>query len=240
MNGSTDSVEALLNGIVNAKSEADVEVVVAPSFPYLAKVEDRLAGSNIKIAAQNCSAEEKGAFTGEVSIDMLKDFSVEYVLTGHSERRTLFGESDQDVAEKTMAVLSHGLKPILCIGETLEEREKGETIDVCARQVNKVIDVVGVGKISELVIAYEPVWAIGTGLSASAGQAQEVHEAIRSLLAKMDPDAAEKVQILYGGSVKASNSAALFAQKDIDGALVGGASLVVEEFVGIIEAAGQK
>ena len=237
MNGSKESISLLINGLLEMEG-SDSEVVVAPSFPYLSQVESLISGSAIVLAAQNVSQEVKGAFTGEVSASMLGDFGVKYVLLGHSERRSLYGEIDALVASKVKAVLDFGLVPMLCVGETLAEREAGKTIEVCERQIQAVIDVVGIAAFEGLVIAYEPVWAIGTGLSASAEQAQEVHKAIRDFLAQSSESVSQKVQILYGGSVKASTSSALFQMPDVDGALVGGASLDAKEFIAIVKAAG--
>ncbi|MCB5161054.1 triose-phosphate isomerase [Marinomonas algarum] len=237
MNGSKASIDSLLSGLCAMKS-SNSEVVVSPSFPYLSEVSTALADSDIVLAAQNASHEEKGAYTGEVSALMLSDFGVKYVLLGHSERRSLYSESDQVVALKAKAVLEAGLTPMLCVGETLEERELNQTLVVCERQIQAVIDLLGVDAFSRMVIAYEPVWAIGTGLSASSEQAQEVHQSIRAFLAQHSESIAEKIQILYGGSVKASTSAALFEMPDVDGALVGGASLDAKEFIEIVKAAG--
>lgn len=237
MNGSKESISLLINGLLEMEG-SDSEVVVAPSFPYLSQVESLISGSAIVLAAQNVSQEVKGAFTGEVSASMLGDFGVKYVLLGHSERRSLYGEIDALVASKVKAVLDFGLVPMLCVGETLAEREAGKTLEVCERQIQAVIDVVGIAAFEGLVIAYEPVWAIGTGLSASAEQAQEVHKAIREFLAQSSESVSQKVQILYGGSVKASTSSALFQMPDVDGALVGGASLDAKEFIAIVKAAG--
>lgn len=237
MNGSKESISLLISGLLEMEG-SDSEVVVAPSFPYLSQVESLISGSVIVLAAQNVSQEVKGAFTGEVSASMLGDFGVKYVLLGHSERRSLYGEVDALVASKVKAVLDFGLVPMLCVGETLAEREAGKTLEVCERQIQAVIDVVGIAAFEGLVIAYEPVWAIGTGLSASAEQAQEVHKAIREFLAQSSESVSQKVQILYGGSVKASTSSALFQMPDVDGALVGGASLDAKEFIAIVKAAG--
>ena len=237
MNGSKESISDLVQGLLKM-DVANSEVVVSPSFPYLSQVSDALSASPIQVAAQNVSDQQKGAFTGEVSASMLKEFAVKYVLVGHSERRSLYSESDDFIAAKVELLLAEGLSPMLCIGETLEEREAEQTLAVCQRQVQAVIDRVGIDAFANIVIAYEPVWAIGTGLSASAEQAQEVHSAIRQFLAELSQTVAEKVQILYGGSVKASTSSALFAMPDVDGALVGGASLDAEEFVAIVKAAG--
>jgi len=238
MNGSSESINQLVVGLTAAIENTPVEVVVAPSFPYLAQVDNLLEKSSIKMASQNVSEQGSGAFTGEVSISMLQDFAVDYVLIGHSERRSIYGETDQVIAEKAKALLATELTPVLCIGESLEQREQNITLDVCFSQIDAVLNLVGVNAFEQVVIAYEPVWAIGTGLSASAEQAQEVHKAIREHIAKSDEVVSEKVRIIYGGSVKASSSSDLFAMPDIDGALVGGASLKVEEFIGIVKSAG--
>lgn len=237
MNGSKESISLLINGLLEMEG-SNSEVVVAPSFPYLSQVESLVSGSAIVLAAQNISQEVKGAFTGEVSASMLGDFGVKYVLLGHSERRSLYNEEDEIVASKVKLALEFGLTPMLCVGETLAEREAGKTLEVCERQIQAVIDVIGIAAFDNLVIAYEPVWAIGTGLSASAEQAQDVHKAIRAFLAQSSESVSQKVQILYGGSVKASTSSALFKMPDVDGALVGGASLDAKEFIAIVKAAG--
>ncbi|MBM6551457.1 triose-phosphate isomerase [Marinomonas ostreistagni] len=234
MNGSLESVVELVQGI---QTYATLDVVVAPSFVYLPVVSNMVRDTDIKVAAQNASEQAKGAYTGEVSLSMLQDFSVSHVILGHSERRSLYGETDAQVAQKVAATLAAGLTPILCIGETLEQREAGITLDVCQRQIDAVLDVIGTEEFAKVVVAYEPVWAIGTGKSATSEQAQEVHKGIRDHIAKRSETVAQVVAILYGGSVKASNSAELFAQADIDGALVGGASLDVQEFNSIIESA---
>lgn len=238
MNGSSESINQLVVGLNAAVDNTPVEVVVAPSFPYLAQVDNLLEKSPIKMAAQNVSEQVSGAFTGEVSVSMLQDFAVEYVLVGHSERRSIYGETDKLIAEKVKTLLASELTPVLCIGESLEQRESNITLDVCFSQIDAVLNLVGVNAFEQIVIAYEPVWAIGTGLSASAEQAQEVHKAIREHIAKSDEVISEKTRIIYGGSVKASSSSDLFAMPDIDGALVGGASLKVEEFIGIVNSAG--
>lgn len=237
MNGSKESILSLIGGLLEMDGSSS-EVVVAPSFPYLSQVNDLISGGSVMLAAQNVSHELKGAYTGEVSASMLGDFGVKYVLLGHSERRSLYGETDDIVASKVKAVLDFGLVPMLCIGETLVERESGKTLDVCERQIQAVVDVVGIAAFEQMAIAYEPVWAIGTGLSASAEQAQEIHQSIRAFLAKSSESVSQKVQILYGGSVKASTSSALFKMPDVDGALVGGASLDAKEFIAIVKAAG--
>ncbi|WP_417552514.1 triose-phosphate isomerase [Marinomonas fungiae] len=234
MNGSSESVVELVKGL---KACDTVDVVVAPTFVYLPLVAQQLVDSPIKLAAQNVSEYTSGAYTGEVSLSMLQDFSVSHVILGHSERRALFAETDTQVAKKVAATIAAGLTPILCVGETLEQREAGTTLIVCNAQVDAVLNEIGVELFEKVVIAYEPVWAIGTGKSATSEQAQEVHKGIRDNIASQSVEIAEKIAILYGGSVKASNSAELFAQADIDGALVGGASLDAKEFNSIIESA---
>ncbi|MGM0593637.1 MAG: triose-phosphate isomerase [Pseudomonadota bacterium] len=239
MNGSKASIKALLDGI--KKGIADVEsaeVAVCPPFVYLGEVETQLSGTPVVWGAQNLSTEEKGAFTGEVAASMLNDFGCKYVIVGHSERRSLYGEDDALVAKKYAVARAAGLKPIFCIGETLEEREKDITNEVVARQIQAVIDDSGVAALADGVIAYEPVWAIGTGKTASPEQAQEVHRFIRQMIAEQDAAVAEKVQILYGGSMNAGNAAELLAQPDIDGGLIGGASLKPDDFLTICRAAG--
>lgn len=239
MNGSKASIKELLDGIKKGIGDvASAEVAVCPPFVYLGEVENQLTGTPIVWGGQNLSTEDKGAFTGEVAASMLNDFGSKYVIVGHSERRTLYGEDDALVAKKYAVARAAGLKPIFCIGETLEEREKGVTEEVVARQINAVIEAEGVASLAEGVIAYEPVWAIGTGKTATPEQAQEVHQFIRSKIAEKDSAVAEKVQILYGGSMNASNAAELLAQADIDGGLIGGASLKAEDFLTICRAAG--
>ena len=239
MNGSRSSIKELLEGIKagmgNVKS---AEVVVCAPAIYIADVSEQLSGSKVAWGGQNLSTEAKGAFTGEISADMLLDFKSEYVIVGHSERRTLYGETDQLVAEKFEVARKAGLKPILCIGESLEERESGVTNDVCARQINAVIDLSGIEALTDGVIAYEPIWAIGTGVTATPEQAQETHAAIRKLIADKDASVAEKVRIQYGGSMNAGNAVELLAMDDIDGGLIGGASLKAEDFLAICNAAG--
>jgi len=237
MNGSRSSIKELLDGIKAGMADvtlADV-AVCAPAI-YLADVSEQLAGSAVAWGGQNLSTEAKGAFTGEISADMLLDLKCEYVIVGHSERRTLYGETDELVAEKFEVARQAGLKPILCIGESLEERESGVTIDVCARQINAVIEKSGVTALAEGVIAYEPIWAIGTGVTATPDQAQETHAAIRKMIAEKDASVAEKVRIQYGGSMNAGNAKELLAMADIDGGLIGGASLKADDFLAICTA----
>jgi triosephosphate isomerase len=213
----------------------DTEIVVAPVFTALAKVADALAGSNIQLAAQNCYPETNGAFTGEVSPPLLRDAGCRYVIVGHSERRQIFAEQDDFINRKLHSVLDAGMRAILCIGETLEEREQDRMLDVLTRQVKGGLKGLAAERMTEVVIAYEPVWAIGTGRTASAGQAQEAHSFIRGLVQGMfDPQTAASTRILYGGSVKPDNVDGLMAQDDIDGTLVGGASLKVSDFARIV------
>jgi len=238
MNGSTTQVDALLTGIKQgAAGVQHADLVVCPPFVYLQQVAAQLAGSSIAWGAQTVSKEQAGAFTGEVSAEMLKDFQCRYVIIGHSERRSLYGETDVMVAEKYAAVRKAGLTPILCVGELLAEREAGQTEAVVARQLDAVIALNGIVALADGVIAYEPVWAIGTGKTASPQQAQEVHAFIRSRIAAQDVAVATQVQILYGGSMKPDNAAELLAMPDIDGGLIGGASLKAEDFLAIGRAA---
>jgi triosephosphate isomerase (TIM) len=215
---------------------ADREVVVAPPFTLLETASRLLAGTSIHLAAQNLHWEPQGAFTGEIAGPMLKDLGCSHVILGHSERRQYFGETDERVAQKVRAAQRDGLIPIICIGETLEQRERGETTALIARQVRTALQEQNKGAFSSLIVAYEPVWAIGTGRTATPTQAQEVHAVIRATLAELsDRATAEMVRILYGGSVKPDNVDGLMAEADIDGALVGGASLQVEAFARIIQ-----
>jgi triosephosphate isomerase len=237
MHGSLAENAALLAAIKPAL--AGIEAVVCVPFPYLAQAQAELAGSSIAWGAQNVSEQAKGAFTGEVSAAMLVEFGCKYVIVGHSERRSLYGESDALVASKYKAAQAAGLIPILCVGESLEERESGVTEAVVARQLDAVIDAAGVGSLSNAVVAYEPVWAIGTGKTATPEQAQAVHAFIRGKVAALDAGVADQLVIQYGGSVKAANASELMAQPDIDGGLIGGASLVADEFVAICRAAAK-
>lgn len=241
MNGSRRSIQELISGIKRGIGEvSNTEVVVCPPHVYLADVAALLDGSNIAWGAQDLNQHESGAYTGEVSAPMLNDFNCRYVIVGHSERRHINGESDNLVAEKFKAASHAGLKPILCVGELLEERESGKTDKVVARQLGAVLGIMGGARnMTSAVIAYEPVWAIGTGKTASPEQAQAVHQMIRDRLADDDRSAADAIRILYGGSVKAANAADLFGMADIDGGLIGGASLNAEEFLAICRAAEQ-
>lgn len=247
MHGSKDMTVELISGVRAAVLEASggsdlpYDILVCPPNAYLALAIDTADKQSLtlNVGAQNVSQHPEGAYTGEASLDMLQDLGCNYVLIGHSERREYFGESDQVVAEKFAACAASEsmVVPILCIGESLAERESGETQAVVARQIDAVVNHAGINAFAKAVIAYEPVWAIGTGKTASADQAQEVHEFIRSLLAKYDSNIAQSIQLLYGGSVKPENAEELFAQQDIDGGLIGGASLNVESFAGICKAA---
>ena len=237
MNGSLRQNEVLLADISAAVPGLTCEVAVFPPYPYLAQSQLALAGSGVALGAQSVSEYTQGAFTGEVSASMLAEFGCRYVLLGHSERRGLFGETDAVVAAKFEAAQKAGLIPVLCLGETLAERESGSTMAVVARQLSSVLDRSGVGAMVFAVVAYEPVWAIGTGMTASPAQAQEVHAAIRAQVAVLDVGVAEGLRILYGGSVKPQNAEELFGQADIDGGLIGGAALVADDFLKICLAA---
>lgn len=234
MNGSLESIGQLVGAISQGVSkETESEVVICPSFVYIAELAGLIEKTDIRLGAQNVSHLESGAFTGEVAPSMLKDFACDYVIVGHSERRMHYSENDVRVAEKFVAVQANGMIPILCIGELLQERESSCTEEVIARQLDAVIELAGIMAFKEAVIAYEPVWAIGTGKTATPEQAQEVHEFIRLRLARHDHETAEGVRILYGGSVKADNAKQLFELSDIDGGLIGGASLVAKDFLTI-------
>ena len=235
MNASRAANAALLAGLRQAEAGWTCEVAVCPPFPYLVQLVGLLDGSAIGLGAQDCSAHAPGAYTGDVAPDMLAEIGCRYVIVGHSERRALHGESDQQVADKAKAVLAHRLLPIVCVGETLAQREAGETAVVVKRQLSAVIHTLG-PCVSEIVVAYEPVWAIGTGRTASPAEAQAVHALLRAQLHAATEHSAA-MPILYGGSVKPDNAAALFAQADIDGGLIGGASLQAADFAAICRAA---
>ena len=214
----------------------DVQFAVCVPYPYLSSVQNILQHTNISWGAQNVSQYEKGAYTGEVAASMLNDFKCSFVIVGHSERRALFGEDNHIVAKKYIAAQRAGLTPILCVGETLEQREMGTTEQIIEKQLKAVTDVAGVESLSKAVIAYEPVWAIGTGKTASPQQAQDVHAFIRKGISAQNISIAKELTILYGGSVKANNALELFAMPDIDGGLIGGASLIADDFVAICRA----
>ena len=237
MNGSLESVKSLVEGIKGGLDRVERSAVaICPPYVYLPVIAPMIADSRIALGAQNLAKETAGAFTGEVAGSMLKDFNCEYVIIGHSERRTLYGETDELVAAKFLTAQAEGLVPILCVGELLEEREAGETEAVVARQLDAVLAAAGIGALQQAVIAYEPVWAIGTGKTATPSQAQDVHRFIRERLAGHDAAVAAGVRIQYGGSVNAGNAAELFSMPDIDGGLIGGASLKPDDFLTICAA----
>lgn len=239
MHGSLAANQDLLQGILSGLDgcRAEVAVSVCVPFPYLAQAQSVLSGTRVAWGAQTVSEHAQGAYTGETAAAMLMDFGCRYVLVGHSERRALYGESDAVVAAKFAAALQAGLTPILCVGETLVEREAGATGAVVTRQLDAVLAASGVQALARAIVAYEPVWAIGTGKTATPQQAQEVHALIRSRVAADDANVAQGLQILYGGSVKPGNAAELFAMPDIDGGLIGGAALVAADFLAICVAA---
>ena len=236
MNASKDSVESLVTDILSGAIDVSAEIIVCAPFPYLSQVEVLIEGSNLMLGAQNLNVNASGAFTGEVSAEMIKDFGANHVIVGHSERRSLYGETSEIVAEKTKAAIDSGLTPILCLGESLDQRESGKTESVVSEQLNKVIKMVGIEAFNNIIVAYEPVWAIGTGMTATPEQAQAVHKFIRDLLATSDQDIADKTAILYGGSMNAGNAVELISCADIDGGLIGGAALKAEDFLQICKA----
>ena len=238
MNGSAALNAELTDGILAGMPQSDaIKLLICPPYPYLPALAQRLGGTKLAIGAQNVSQHASGAYTGEISPGMLKDIFCEYVIVGHSERRAMMGESSDIVAAKFVAALGAGLKPILCVGETLEERESDRTEAVIDEQLNAVLDLAGVESFGNAVVAYEPVWAIGTGRTAGAEQAQDVHQHIRAAIASRSEEIASGIQILYGGSVKGDNAAGLFTMPDIDGGLIGGASLKAGDFLAIAGAA---
>ena len=234
MNGSLDSVRELLQGVKAGIGEVSAaEVAVCPPYIFIPESQAQLAGSPVAWGGQDLSTEASGAFTGEIAASMLLDYGCKYVIVGHSERRALYGEDDALVARKFAVAREAGLVPILCIGETLEEREQGATEVVVGRQLDAVIELEGAAALADAVIAYEPVWAIGTGMTATPQQAQDVHAFIRRRVAAHDAAVADGLRILYGGSMKPGNAAELMAQPDIDGGLIGGASLKADDFLAI-------
>jgi triosephosphate isomerase len=237
MNGSLASNAALLEGIKAGLGQAGCDIAVCAPAPYLTQCQQLLSGTLIAWGAQDVSEHESGAYTGEVAASMLTDFACRYVILGHSERRAYHGESDELVGRKAVRALSHGLIPIVCVGETLEEREAGQTETVVGRQLDAVLAAIGAAGLANLVIAYEPVWAIGTGKTATPQMAQDVHAFLRSRMNTVDAQAAQGVRILYGGSMKPDNAAELLAMADIDGGLIGGAALKAGDFLSIIRAA---
>ena len=240
MHGSNAANAELVDGIIDGVPQSDhVDLLVCPPFSYLYQVGKMLSGRPISLGAQNLSEHPSGAYTGEIAGSMLGELGCEYVIVGHSERRALFGESNELVALKFSVAQGAGLKPILCVGETLEQREKGDTVTVIDNQLEAVFNLVGIDAFMNAVIAYEPVWAIGTGKVATPEQAQLVHRHIRSMLEVRNRSVAEKIKILYGGSVKGENARGLFSNPDIDGGLIGGASLRSADFLAIAQAAAE-
>ncbi len=238
MNGTRTDAGALARAIQEGGAVAGVEVAVLPPFVHLPDVAAVLEGGEVRYGAQNVADQASGAYTGEVSAAMLAELGCRYALVGHSERRTHYGESDELVAKRFAAARAGGLVPILCVGETLAEREADETEAVIARQLATVADTVGGDAFADAVVAYEPVWAIGTGRTATPEQAQAVHAFVREQVAQLDASHGERLRILYGGSMKPANAAALVAMEDVDGGLIGGASLVPDDFLSICRAAG--
>lgn len=237
MNGSLAANAALVAGIKQGLPAQACDVALCVPAPYLAQVQGAVAGSAVALGAQDLSAHASGAYTGEVSAAMLQEFGVQYVIIGHSERRAYHGESDAAVAAKTVAALQAGLVPVVCVGETLEQREAGKTNDVVGGQLDIVLEALSADDAARIVVAYEPVWAIGTGKTATPEMAQEVHAMLRARLAAKSAEAAAKVRILYGGSMKPDNAVQLLAMADIDGGLIGGAALKAVDFLAIIQAA---
>lgn len=237
MNGSRTANSVLLSGVVAGLVPGGAACAVCVPAPYLAQCETELAGTALAWGGQDLSAHASGAYTGEVAAGMLRDFACSYVIVGHSERRAYHAESDALVAQKTVAALAAGLTPIVCIGETLSEREAGQTDAVVCSQLGAVLDAIEAGDAARIVLAYEPVWAIGTGKTATPQMAQDVHHVLRAQVAKKNPAAAAGVQILYGGSMKPDNARELLAMPDIDGGLIGGAALKAADFLAIIHAA---
>lgn len=238
MNGSLADIESYVQAFKFSSERSDLEVILAPPSVYIGELLAKTANADIAIAAQNVSSFESGAYTGEVSAQMLVDLGVEYSLIGHSERRALFAESDEAIADKVAQLLEKGLKPILCVGETLEQREAGQAELVVNAQLSAVLNRFDSEQLESLVVAYEPVWAIGTGKTATPEVAQQMHASIRRCIAEKSEVLAQSCVLLYGGSVNAGNAEQLFAQEDIDGGLVGGASLKPEEFMKICQSIG--
>lgn len=232
----SDATELAKALVAKVGDVTDVEVIICPVFTSLDAAIEAVKGSNIKVGAQNCHFEEQGAYTGELSVAMLKEVGVSHIIVGHSERRQYFNETDQAINAKAKAIFNHGLTPIICVGETLEERESDKTSDVVSTQIKGCLDGLTADQVAKSIIAYEPVWAIGTGKTASKEQAQEVHALIRKLVAELyDASTADAVRIQYGGSVKPANIRELMNQPDIDGALVGGAALEADSFASIVK-----
>jgi triosephosphate isomerase len=237
MNGTQAELYDLVKNILNTPLDAsNLDIVVFPSFVYLSLIQQLLAQSPIALGAQNVSEYEKGAYTGEIAASMLRDIGCRYVLVGHSERRHIYSENNETIAKKFKMAMTYELTPVLCVGETRQEREKEKTESIILAQLNAVIDIAGIDVFEKAIVAYEPVWAIGTGLSATPDQAQTVHVFIRQTIAKHSDNIAKSLRIIYGGSIKSDNAKDLFSMPDIDGGLIGSASLKASEFVSIIEA----
>lgn len=238
MNGTRASSQQLLADILaGLPADCRADVGVCPPALFIPEIAAALSGKTVRLGAQNVADQDAGAYTGEISAPMLREFNCSLAIVGHSERRAIYGETDALVAARYAKAIAHGVTPILCVGETLEEREANATFAVIDQQMNAVLELCGIESLRQAVIAYEPVWAIGTGRTASTEQAQEVHAYIRAQLAAQNAEVAAGVQILYGGSVKADNAAALFGQADVDGGLIGGASLDAQSFLAICLAA---
>ncbi|MFK8026674.1 MAG: triose-phosphate isomerase [Gammaproteobacteria bacterium] len=241
LNGCLDMAKSLVSAIDSHSRELKgVDVVICPPFPYLSQVGNQIAASDVYLGAQSVAEHENGAYTGEVSAEMVAEMGCRYVIVGHSERREYFGETDAIVAAKFLRIQAAGLTPILCVGESLQQREQGVMQETIVQQVSEVVSTAGIANMQNAVLAYEPIWAIGTGETASPEQAQEVHVIIRSEIAKQSEDVAQGLRILYGGSVKANNAVELFSQPDIDGGLIGGASLDAAQFNAIVAAGSSK
>nr|WP_298376466.1 triose-phosphate isomerase [uncultured Halomonas sp.] len=238
MNGSLALVEQFGQAFAKADLSSSMEAVILPPSPYLAAAQTAFGKTSLGLGAQTVNPEPSGAYTGEVSASMLSEFGVRYVLVGHSERRSLYQEDDKAVLARAQAILKTGLIPVLCVGETLDERDEGRTEATVLNQVKAVFDMLDAQQRQHMVIAYEPVWAIGTGRTATPEQAQEVHAAIRACLVDYDKQMASRLRLLYGGSMKRENAAELLAQPDIDGGLIGGASLKVDDFLAICQSVG--
>jgi len=235
MNGTLASAQLLAKGIIAGLGSADADIAVCVPYIYLPAINELVKDTALGLGSQNIADKASGAYTGEISASMLKEFNTQYALVGHSERRSYYGDTNASVAARYVQAQEQGIIPVLCVGETLEQREQDQTFAVINEQLDAVINLAGIASLSKAVIAYEPVWAIGTGKTATDEQAQEVHQYIRQYIAAKDQAIADKVQILYGGSAKPDNAKGLFAQPDIDGGLIGGASLEAESFLNIFQ-----
>ena len=237
LNGTKGESGRLAKAVLDGVGGKDVDVAVCAPFVYLSELSGMLKGHDLELGAQNVADHDSGAYTGEISAEMLTEIDCKYVIVGHSERREYYGDSNESVAARFCQAIEAGIIPILCVGETLEQREQEQTFQVIDAQLEAVIEKAGIGAFNQASIAYEPVWAIGTGKTASPEQAEEVHQHIRQLMADKNAEIAEKLPIIYGGSVKPNNAESLFSMPDIDGALIGGASLIADDFISIYQAA---